>query len=195
MRTRQYNVFRWACSTSILLAVAGCGDGKPDPRTVRGALAAAAQAVEARDAARLFRVVDQRARHALASIVSSRAEAKRLIEADYPQNERAAALAALGDAATVSSAAELFALRCDAACLDGLAAQLGAPASEQRQGASVVVRTARGQTLHMHAGSDTWYGLVWNTDALIEERARAARETEQIRDNAALYARRRALAR
>jgi hypothetical protein len=160
---------------------------------VRGALAAAAQALEAQDAQKLFRVIDQRGRHALASVAAARAEARRLIVTDYPENERANALAALGDAATVDSAAGLFARRCGASCMSSLAAEIGVPVSETPQGDEVEVRTARGSTLHMHAGSDGWYGLVWNTPALIEERAQAARELETIRDNAQLFRKRRAL--
>jgi hypothetical protein len=46
----------------------------------------------------------------------------------------------------------------------------------------------------MHAGNDGWFGLVWNTEALVEERAQAARELEQIRENASVYRKQRELA-
>lgn len=186
---------RWSGVLVVLLVggAAACSDAPADPRTVRGALAAAAQALEARDSGKLFRLIDQRARHAMASIVTSRGDAKRLIEADYPEPERSAALSALGDAALVTSAAELFARRCDEACMAGLALQVGAPTAEERSGDDVVVHTARGQTLHMHAGKDGGFGLVWNTEALSAERDEAARELTQIRDNAETYRRRRAL--
>ncbi|HEX2676839.1 MAG TPA: hypothetical protein VHM19_09370 [Polyangiales bacterium] len=172
----------------------GCHAGPPDPHSIRGALSYAAQAIEAHDAERLFRVIDQRARHAMASIVTSRVEAKQLIEADYPENERAAALAALGDGAQVKTPAELFGKRCPEACMAELGARLAAPRAEENAGADVVVHTARGGVLHMHAGNDGWFGLVWNTEALVEERAQAARELEQIRENASVYRKQRELA-
>lgn len=177
---------------ALACAATGCADA-PDPRTVRGAIAAAAAAIEERDPARLFRLVDQRARHAMASIVTDRQEAKRLIAAQYPEEERAAALTALGDAANASSATELFALRCGEPCMTGLGAQLGAPQAEERTGDEVVVTTARGGTLHMHAGKDGHFGLVWNTPELVAERDRASRELLQIKENAAVYERRRTL--
>ena len=198
MRRFQYSRFLRDTSTLLLLSLVSglcgaCGDGAPDPRTVRGALDAAAQAIEANDPARLFRVIDQRARYALASIVHSRVTAKQLIEADYPANERASALAQLGDAALASSPADLFAHRCDAACMADFGRQIGAPTAEENTGGDVVVHTARGGTLHMHAGKDGWYGLVWNTDALDAERSKATRDLDQIRQNATAYRLRRTL--
>lgn len=198
MRVSHYSFFRSFCSSVLVVGLPfvcalGCGDSSANPRSVRGALSAAASAIESQDALRLFRVIDQRARFAMASIVDSRKQAKQLIEADYPQNERAAALASLGDAAQANDAAALFALRCTGPCMQGLGAKIGAPSAEQRSGNEVEVRTARGVTLHMHAGKDGAFGLVWNTTELSDERDRAARELQQIRENAEVYRRRRAL--
>ena len=184
-----------ALALLALLYTGGCGESAPDPRTVRGAIAAATLALEQRDSARLFRCIDQRARHAMASIVTDRKAAQALITAQYPQAERDAALQALGDAAQVATPAELFAKRCGAACMNALAAELGAPASEQPDGEEVVVTTVRGTTLHMHPGKDGYYGLVWNTRELSEERDRASRELGQITENASVYERRRTLER
>jgi len=171
--------------------VLGCYD--PDPRSIEGALDGAARAIEASDGRRLFRVIDERARHAMYAIVKSRGEAAALVKADYPDQEKAQALAALGDAASVKDAPELFAARCTRACMDAIATQLGAPVRQERQGDEIVVTTARGGTLHMFPGSDGWFGLVWHTQELADERTRAARELLQIRDNAATYRRRREL--
>src|SRR5262245_28459166 len=68
---------------------------EPDPRTVRGALAAAARALESREARAFFPIIDQRARSAMASVVKSRQKAAELIRRDYPEPERTRALAAL----------------------------------------------------------------------------------------------------
>jgi hypothetical protein len=194
MRTAKHTVFRLGCSSFLLLACAvACSAKAPDPRTVRGALGAMASALEARNGALLFRLMDQRARHAMASIVDARMQARKLIESDYPQNERFAAVASLGDGAEVRDAAGLFARRCAEPCMRALAEQIGVPTSEQSDGEEVVVRTARGTTLHMHAGKDLAYGLVWNTRALSAEREQASRELAQIRENADVYRRRRAL--
>jgi hypothetical protein len=200
MRSNQYSVF-FSLGSSVLLGVwastclVGCRWGDPDGRTVRGALAAAAEAIEAQDARKLFRLIDQRGRNALASIAHSHALACKLIEADYPENERAAALSTLGDCGHTDSPEALFAARCDATCMHALAVQLGAPEAEVVAGDEVVVRTTRGTSLHMHAGKDHWYGLVWKTPELIEERTQAARELQAITENAAVYRKRRELER
>src|SRR5688572_2641708 len=104
-----------SCLRLTLIAIAvlstACGDKRPDPRTVEGTLTWAAQKIEARDRRSLFRVIDQRSRHAMASIVADRRRAAELIRASYAEDARADALADLGDAATVPDAAGLFADR------------------------------------------------------------------------------------
>jgi hypothetical protein len=127
------------------------------------------------------------------STVSTRRTARELIEADYPESEKAGALEALGEAASVSTGAELFALRCDSACLNAFADTVGAPASQVVRGDEVEVTTVRGRTLRMHAGTDGEYGIVWSTQASAAERAQAARELVRIKENAAIYRRRSAL--
>jgi len=170
-----------------LLVVVACGVGD-DPRELDGALARAASALAQRDAVALFRVIDQRARHAISSISKSRRRAAALIKSSYPTAAQAEALAELGDAAIAKDEADLFRMRCGASCLDGLAAQVGAPVETRTEGDELVVKTARGGELRMFRGTDRWYGIVWNTDALSRERARAAAEFEQVQANAALYA-------
>jgi hypothetical protein len=191
-----YIVLRRVC-TSFVAAALGIGLGAchdPDPRTIRGALDAAARALEAHDGRALFRIIDQRSRSAMASIVGDRREAARLIHADYPAPERRAALTSLGDAHSASDAADLFTRRCAKPCMAALASAVGAPLSERRTGdQDVEVRTARGHRLYLHRGKDGWWGIVWNTEPLSEERTRAARELVQIQQNADVYRRRRKL--
>jgi hypothetical protein len=93
-----------------------------------------------------------------------------------------------------SDAADLFAVRCPTSCLDGLAAQVGAPAEVRSSGAVSVVRTTRGGELTLYRGTDTWYGIEWHTEELIRERSRAAAELELVRKNAETYRRAAALA-
>jgi hypothetical protein len=164
-----------------------------DATDVRGAMAGAAAALESGDGPGLFPYIDERARFALASTVKSRTDARKLIEADYPAAERPAAVAALGDAAEVSAADELFARRCAPDCMRTLAEQVGAPVTQTPEGDEVRVTTSRGSTLHMYAGHDGRYGIVWNTRACMEERALASRDFRQIRENAEVYRKRRAL--
>jgi hypothetical protein len=45
----------------------------------------------------------------------------------------------------------------------------------------------------MFAGQDGRYGIVWNTAACMAERAQASRDFRQIRENAAIYRKRREL--
>jgi hypothetical protein len=184
---------RWIALV-LFFAMAGC-DGTPDPRTVDGALGYALRAVEHDDAAALYKVIDERARHAMISIVNDRREAARLVRESYPEAEQAAALRALGDAAEVTSAQALFARRCDRACREALGATLGAAAETRTEGELTVVTTARGTTVRLFHGGDGhgWYGLEWHTAELSGERDRANRDLAIIRENAATYDRRRAL--
>ena len=184
----EYSGFFFVCPLLIIL---GCTDSS-DSR-IRASLAASADALEARDAVRAFEILDERARFAMAATVKARAAAKALIEADYPAAERARALLALGDAGQVATPQDLFRRRCEARCLHQLAELVGAPVSHVPDGDEVVVTTVRGTTLHMHAGHDGRYGIVWNTQALSDERAQASRELVQIRENAGVYRRRREL--
>jgi hypothetical protein len=189
----QYIRFCFFCASYIFSVTAiGCG-GSDDAHTVRGALALAARAVETEDRAALYRVIDRRSRAALVSIVKDRAAAAKAIRADYPPNEQAGALKALGDAAAAPDAQALFALRCDARCVAELGANLGAPVSEVVAGDELQVRTAAGRDVRLFRGRDQLWGLVWRTQELSEERLRAARERLQIEANAQVYRRRRAL--
>jgi hypothetical protein len=185
----QYSVFSFVCPLfAITACIASCS-----PPSIRGALAGSADALEARDPERLFTYLDERSRFALAGTVKARLASRHLIEADYPEPEKTAALAALGDAAQVETGAQLFARRCDSACLVSLTDRVGAPISETPVGDEVIVKTTRGGTLHMHAGNDGGYGIVWNTQALSDERSQAARDLGQIKGNAEVYRKRRQL--
>jgi hypothetical protein len=186
---RQYSLSFFLCP---LLATWACSDAV-ERRSVRGALAASADALEAGDAERFFNLIDDRSRFAMQATVTIRREARQLIEATYPATEKAQALAGLGEAGAVKSAEELFRRRCDNACLHEFSELVGSPREETRSGDEVVVTTVRGTILRMHAGKDGGYGLVWRTEQLSEERAQANRELGQIRDNAATYRRRRDL--
>jgi hypothetical protein len=193
----QYSRCKPARTTVIFAAIVGISGlsacSGPDRHTVRGALDAAARAVEAGDSRALFWVIDQRGRSAMAAIVKSRRRAARAIRADYPPAEREAMLAPIADAADAADPEALFARRCAAACRAELATQLGAPVSEAQRDGDVEVQTSRGGRLRLHRGEDGAWGIVWNTAALSDERLRAARELLQIEANAAVYRRRRAL--
>lgn len=186
MSHREYSVFFLICP---LFAVPACS-GHADGYSVRGALAVSAEAVEANDAARLFPALDERTRFAMQATVKARAEARAVIERDYPESEKAQALAALGDAGQVSTADALFARRCDPTCLSSFGEVVGAPTAEVAVGDELEVTTVRGRTLRMHAGKDGGYGIVWRTRETSDERARASRELRLIQDNAAIYRRR-----
>jgi hypothetical protein len=191
-----YIVLHQACVSFIAAAIGAFLTAcyEPDPRSIRGALAASAHALEVRDGRKLFRVMDQRSRSAMIAIVNARREAARLIRTEYPDSERAAALAALGDARSATDAADLFTQRCVEPCMAELTAAVGAPVAEREVGESEVeVQTSRGGRLRLHRGKDGLWGIVWKTQALSEERTRAARELIQIRHNAAVYRRRRTL--
>jgi len=179
------------CGVILLCAQEGCS---PDPRTIRGTLGAAAHAVEIDDGRALFDALDCRARDALHSISRDRRASARLIQAEYPADERAEGLRELGDAVRARDAADLFSMRCARACRARLGASLGAPVGRRGRGDDVEVATTRGGRIHLHRCADGAWGLVWNTTELAAERRRAAREHSQIERNVQIYRRRRALA-
>lgn len=164
-----------------------------DARTVEGALANAASALGARDHAALFQALDERARFSLASVYQARKVAARVIRANYPPEAQAKALAELGDAVAAKSDVELFRARCDDACLDALSASMGAPRDVRVEDRIAIVQTVRGTETRLYRADDGRYGLVWETAALMRERARAAAELDLIQKNGALYSSQRAL--
>ena len=187
---------RRAVLLALLHVVAtGCGIGSnPDPREIDGMMGYAALALERDDPAMLFRVIDERARHAMISIVEDRRAAAEVIRRDYPESQRAAALGALGDGAEAEDAAGLFAMRCDAACRQRFAGEVGAARDQREDGDEVVVTTARGAEVRVYRDVEgDWWGLVWNTAALDDERDRANRDLAVIEENAATYRRQREL--
>jgi hypothetical protein len=169
------------------------GCSAPDPRSVEGVIELLAAATQRSDAAAVYPLLDRRARSALNSIALDRSAAARLIAADYPEPERAAALRSLGDAARVSDPRALFVRRCPERCLAEIAARLAAPAQQRTLGVELEVTTLRGTTLRFHRDREGRVGLVWHTRELDAERLRANRERAQIAQNAEVYRRRRAL--
>lgn len=173
-------------SLSLALLLHAC-TGEPDPRTLPGMLEYAARAIERNDAQALFRVIDARSRHAMASIVADRRAAAALIRSTYPEDQRADALSDLGSAANVEDAAALFAERCTRECMSDLASRIGAPISQRQDGDELVVETPRGGTLRVTGGGDDWYGIVWRYDELDAERQRANQDRLLVEANARTY--------
>jgi hypothetical protein len=169
------------------------GCSAPDPRSVEGILQRLMSAVESEDRRALFQLLDFRARSALHSIAKDRARAARVIAADYPEPERTTARAALGEAPEQNDPHAIFERRCPAACLAELASQLGAPAEEREVGGEIEVHTRRGTRLRLYRDREGRLGRVWRTAELEAEKVRANRELLQIRGNAEVYRRRRAL--
>ena len=191
-RTINYSL-GWARASSLLLFAVTIGCGQPDPRSVRGAIEAALADIAANDPEALYLHIDERARHALGGIIVARHKARDLIDRDYPQSERTAALEALGDAVAAKNAAALFAMRCSKACMKQIEADLAAPVQQEELGDEIIVHTSRGTRVRLHLGGDTWYGLVWHTQELMAERDHASRELQQVEQNAALYRKQRSL--
>lgn len=187
--TRHYSVLFLAAAS--LACAAGCFS--PDPQSVDGALAYAARAAEEADTQRLFRILDQRGRHALDATLKLRQQAASVVREQYPSDQQAAALRELGDAATLTSTQQLFAKRCDSNCIDWFRNMVGAAAEQHDQDGLVSVRTVRDTELTLRLGTDGWYGIVWRSDELAAERDRAARDLAQIQDNARVYGARRLL--
>jgi hypothetical protein len=168
------------------LPLAAC-TGEPDPRTLPGMLEYAARAIERNDAPALFRVIDARSRHAMASIVEDRRAAAALIRNTYPEDQRDEAIRELGSAAQATDAAALFADRCDRACMADLGGRIGAPLSQRQDGDELVVETPRGGTLRVTGGGDDWFGIVWRYDELDRERQRANQDRLLVEANARTY--------
>jgi hypothetical protein len=134
--------------------------------------------------------LDERSRHALISIHADRRAAAEVVRASYPEDERADALAALGEAAEASTPEALFAGRCGRACRDELVANVGAPTAERQDGDELVVTTSRGELRFHRAHEGQWWGFVWQTQALDRERDVASRDLRQIQRNAEVFQRR-----
>jgi hypothetical protein len=177
---------------AALTAVAPLGCGADETR-VEGAVSRVASAVASRDYDALFALIDERSRFALSSVYHARHQAADVIRASYPADARAQALTELGDAVGAQSPVELFRLRCPETCVSQLAAPLGAPRAVREDGEQTVVTTVRDTELALHRGKDGRYGLVWQTDALVRERSRAAAELDLIQKNARAYKARQAL--
>lgn len=156
-------------------------------------MAYAAIAIEEDDGAKLFGVIDVRARHALISVVTDRRAAAEIVRRDYPEGERAQALEWLGDAAEVADAAALFARRCAQGCRADLASRIGAVVSHAQEGEIEQVTTSRGTIDLYREAEGHWWGIVWRTDELDAERDRASHDLAAIERNAATYRRRAAL--
>ncbi len=167
-----------------------CG---PDAREVDGAIASVIAAAEKRDAPKLFNSLDQRARFAMSGLIKARQKAAEVIQVSYPKEAQAQAFASLGDAYRADSATSLFALRCNDACMDALAAKMASPKEVVHEGDLARVVTVRGEQLELFRGNDGRYGLVWNTDSLKRESTRAYAELDLIEKNAELYKKKRAL--
>lgn len=173
---------------ALVLAIWGCGAS--DPREIDGAIRYMAASLEADSSARLFRVIDARSRHAMISIVHDRLAAAQAIRDHYPRAEQERALAELGDAAQVTDAAALFVARCGMRCRRDIRDELGAVDQVEGDELDVSVHTVRGTTLYLHRlHAGDWWGLVWRTEELDLERARAAEERRSIEANAEVYAR------
>ena len=188
-----------ALSRAIALLLVGLLGGSlltacgADAKTVEGALSLAASAVGARDHEALFHSLDERARFSLASVYQARTLAAQVIRTSYPATAQASALAELGDAVSAKSDVELFRARCGDACLDAIAASLGAPSQVQMEDRVAVVKTVRGSEARLYRADDGRYGLMWETAALMRERTRAAAELDLIQKNGELYRSQRAL--
>ncbi len=167
-----------------------CGS---DPRQVDGAIASVVAAASKHDAENLFEVIDQRARFAMGGLVKARKQAAEVILAHYPKEAQGQALESLGDAYRADSGAALFALRCNAACMDGIAAKMASPKEVSEEGDLARVVTVRGDTLELFRGNDGRYGVVWNTENLKRETTRAYAELDLIQKNAELYQKQREL--
>ena len=154
----------------------------------------AANAIEERDSRKLYNVIDERARHALHSIVADRRAAAERIREAYPEELRPSALRALGDGAEAEDAEGLFALRCGEECRDDLGTKIGGVERTEEQGDLLVVHTARGEELTLYRREEGhWWGMVWHTEELDRERSRASQDLRRVEANATTYERRQRL--
>lgn len=176
----------WGLAAGLLAA---CG---PDLAQPAGALGLLAQGCASGDAEAVFSALDERSRFALDAIVQARSQARSVVVASYPAEAQAEALAQLGDAAESQTGAELFARRCNPACVARLCQGVGAPASVVTDGGLAAVRTVRGADKQLYRAREQ-YGLIWQTEALDRERRRAFAELSTIKANAKVYAQQKAL--
>lgn len=180
----------WAALCAMFLA--SCNENL---RTVDQMLGFAAAAIEANNSKALFRAIDERSRFAMDSIVSDRTKSSKIIMLEYPSDAKEVALAQLGDASTVESAAELFMLRCEETCMREFRSTISPRVAMKNVGDEILVLTDKGKEVRVFAGSSPkkTYGIVWRLQELSEERTKANRDLRTITENAQIYRKRRDL--
>jgi hypothetical protein len=110
---------------AVLAAVAGCAGGSRSPEEAQQRLA---QAVEARDGARLYDALDLETRWSWMSILRAQRETYDIILSNFPEgSERQRYLRRCEAGALSESARSLFASQLEPAAWQELAAGLGAP--------------------------------------------------------------------
>lgn len=171
----------WVLCAGLL---AGCAPNLTEPEGALGQLAAGCAS---KDAKAIFPALDERARHSLDAIAHARRGARAVIEASYPNDVRAEAVAQLGDAATAESGAALFATRCSGSCLTQLCQGVGALKTSRSEGQLHHLETVRGGRLTLYRAKDQRYGVVWRSEELMRERRRAFAELSSIENNAKVY--------
>ena len=175
------------------LATAACNG---HPQTVDAMLDFAGGAAGAKNAKALYRAIDERSRFAMDSIVADRKEALAIINADYPSELKATAIAQLGRAAKVKNAQDLFTYRCQNPCLQAFQRTLSPSVDIINDDKELVVRLKSGKMIRVFGPphARTGFGMVWKTKELDDERTKANRDLKTIRQNAKIYQQRKKLA-
>jgi hypothetical protein len=179
-------VFAGAVGTT---GAAACHDPPArSARTLEGAFERVAAAIDAGDAARLYWDLELDTRWSLMTIHRSQGRILRLIEADYPAEERARAVGRWRTGADAKSPGELFASLCAARdCLAPLREKIGAMDRVEATADGGVVHTIPGGTYRFKKGKDGRFGLEGFGEELATLEHAVSRDLAVIERTAAQY--------
>lgn len=171
--------------------VVSCSDAPPPTaRTLEGAFERVAAAIDAGDAKRLYWDLELETRWSLMTIHRSQARIRRLVETDYPADERARAVGRWRTGADARDPGELFAALCAARhCLDPLREKIGAIERVERTPDGGVVHTIPGGEYRFKKGQDGRFGLEGFRDELAAFERDVSRDLAVIERTAEQYRR------
>ncbi|MBI4957107.1 MAG: hypothetical protein HY908_34145 [Myxococcales bacterium] len=164
--------------------------GAPAATTPAGAWAAVAYALGSGQPERVHDHLDAAGQDACAAIARDAARAVELVDAHYPEAERARARAPYADAARAGGPSALWLLRATSrGWLDILRSDLSGVAAVEESGERAIVTTARGSRHELARRPDGGWGLTAFSAELGRESERLARDLVLVARAAEDYAR------
>jgi hypothetical protein len=178
----------------VAVALVACSDPPPTARTLEGAFERVAGAIDAGDAKRLYWDLELETRWSLMTIHRSQKRILKLVESEYPAEERSRTVGRWRTGSDAADAGTLFAELCAARdCLAPLRAKIGAVQRIERTEDGGVVHTIPGGAYRFKKGRDGRFGLLGFRDQLATLERDVSRDLAVIERTAAEYRRARTM--